>query len=123
MFWGVILKQGANHKLTDGEVDVVHVSNAALGQAAEGRVQLYAKVDSKEFVLANFEKGKVEQTPLDLYFRVDQGVEFGVKGKGDVHLSGYIEPDVDADDLDDDEGVESDEEDAEEVNPTQTSIV
>lgn len=46
--------------MTEGEVDVVHVSNAALGANAEGKVQLYAKVENKEFVLANFEKGKVE---------------------------------------------------------------
>jgi hypothetical protein len=35
----------------------------------------------------------LEQSFLDLYFRVDQQVELGVKGKGTIHLSGYIEPD------------------------------
>lgn len=54
-------------------------------------MHLYAKVDGKEFILAYFEKNKSEQAYLDLYFRVEQKVEFGVRGKGDVHLSGYIE--------------------------------
>ena len=49
---------------------------------------------------------------MDLYFRVDQEVEFGVKGKGEVHLSGYIEPDVDVDDLDEED---MDSEEAEEL--------
>lgn len=52
-----------------------------------------------------------------MYFRVDQGVEFGVKGKGEVHLSGYIEPDVDGSDLGD-----LDEEDVEEASEEEVSF-
>jgi hypothetical protein len=46
---------------------------------------------------------------------VDQKVEFGVRGKGEVHLSGYVEPEVDEDDLSEgDEDVEVEDEDSEE---------
>lgn len=114
MFWGVILRQGQNHKLS--EADVIHVSNAALGANAEGRVTLYAKVEGKEFTIGNFEKGRTEQTPLDLYFRVDQSVEFGVRGKGEVHVSGYIEPeDEGSDEGPEDEDIPEDEEESEEA--------
>ena len=41
-----------------------------------------------------FEKGKVEHASLDLYFRRDQNAKLFVKGKGEVHLSGYFEPDL-----------------------------
>jgi hypothetical protein len=37
---------------------------------------------------------------LDLYFRVDQDVEFRIAGKGEVHLAGYYE--LDEEGLDDD---------------------
>jgi len=30
---------------------------------------------------------------LDLYFRVEQQVEFSSEGKGEIYLSGYFEPD------------------------------
>lgn len=53
----------------------------------------------------------MEQSFLDLYFRVDQQVELGVKGKGTIHLSGYIEPDEEGlNDLDLDDEEESEEE-------------
>jgi hypothetical protein len=60
MFWGTIVKQGENYRLAslaDGEV--VHLSNCALGTTSEGKIQLFAKVNGKEFILAYFEKNKV----------------------------------------------------------------
>ncbi len=44
------------------------------------------------------EKGKLEHCLLDLYFRVEQNVEFSIESKEDsnskneIHLSGYYEP-------------------------------
>lgn len=114
MFWGTVLKQGVNYKLADSQVDVVHISNVALGAGGDGKTTVYAKVGGEEFVLVNLERSKLEQTPLDLYFRVDQKVEFGVKGKGEVHLSGYVEPEVDEDDLSEDEEEDVEAEDSEE---------
>jgi len=57
-----------------------------------------------------------EHTLLDLYFRSDQKVEFGIQGDegSEVHLSGYFEPDnMGLEDYEDDE----DEEDSEGVSP------
>lgn len=62
MFWGTQLKQGQTHKLTATDGLVVHLSNVALADA-ENKVQVYAKVNGKEFILANLEKGKVSTPP------------------------------------------------------------
>jgi hypothetical protein len=45
--------------LSEGEVDVVHISNVALG-TGDGRTTVYAKVGAEEFVLINLERNKVE---------------------------------------------------------------
>lgn len=64
------------------------------------------KVAGKDFILANLEKGKVDTVALDLYFRQDQSPIFGAKGKGDVHLTGYYEPDADSLSGSDDDKIE-----------------
>ena len=50
------------------------------------------KIAGKDYILANLEKNNSETINLDLYFRQEQQPVFGVKGKGEVHLAGYFEP-------------------------------
>jgi nucleophosmin 1 len=57
-------------------------------------VILGVTVNNRDIHLMKFEKGKVEHASLDLYFRRDQNAKLFVKGKGEVHLSGYFEPDL-----------------------------
>jgi len=44
--------------------------------------------------------------PLDLYFRVEQQVEFQIKGKGEVHLTGYYDPMADDEDSEDESDIQ-----------------
>ena len=81
------------------------MSNATL--VSGEKVQLLAMVENKPFVLAQLDTTRNTQ-PLDLYFRVEQNVEFKLKGKGEVHLTGYYDPmaeDEESDDEDLEEGV------------------
>jgi len=104
MFWGTILKHGNAFKIEEKEgQNLLHISNVALSGTSEGKTSLFAKVEGKKHLLTSLEHGKHEHVFLDLYFRAEQKVEFTVEGKGEVHLSGYFEPDSDdADGLDED---------------------
>ena len=42
-----------------------------------------------EYALCSLTEGKLECTPLDLYFR-DETVTFAVVGQCDIHLSGHV---------------------------------
>lgn len=100
MFWGCTLKKDTVYKYEPAELEqsILHVSNAALGLNSKGKTAVYAKVQGKEYILTHLTSGSVEHTTLDLYFRDDQEVTFGVKGEGEVHLSGYFEPSQEEDD-------------------------
>jgi nucleophosmin 1 len=82
-------------------------------------VNVQATVGGETFSLCNLQKDKVESHIFDIYFRVTQKVSFSVKGKGEVHLTGYWEPTEDMlDDLGyggaDLEGLEDEEEEDDE---------
>lgn len=93
------------------------MSNAALG-LPNGSATIFANVDGKKFVLAYLDN-KNKHTTLDLYFKDDQKVSFGIEGEGQVHLSGYLEPSFD-DEEDDFEDIEL--EDDEAVIPTKPVV-
>lgn len=93
------------------------------------KLHVMAYVKGVAHVLAVLQSGHCEQTILDLYFREEQEVEFGfelVKTKGEkqaqhgagyeVHLAGYLEPDMERDFEDEEEEEESDEELDEELD-------
>ena len=46
---------------------------------------------------------------MDLYFRVDQNVEFLATGENEIHLTGYFEPTEEDSELDDSEIQEEEE--------------
>lgn len=74
MFWGCTLKKGNDFKHEGEDLQVLHVSNAALGlntKTGNTSVAVVAKVDGKEFVITHLSSGKVEHTSLDLYFGND----------------------------------------------------
>jgi hypothetical protein len=75
MFWGSVLKQGQNYKLGKSEKLVsplLHISNATLTKGEDKKdIQVFTKVEDKEFVIARLEKGKQEHVALDLFFMVD----------------------------------------------------
>lgn len=65
--------------------------------------------DLKDLTIATLQKDKVDQVALDLYINISQAVTLSVSG-GELHLSGFFEPQRDEMDenmfLDDDEDEE-----------------
>ena len=110
MFWGCIISKEKPYKLgTSGESPLLHVSNLALApNAPVGVTSVFATVNGKKHIIASLKKDSIEHSLLDLYFRQEQNVEFGVEGVGQVHISGYFEPDTDGEE-EEENGVEEEE--------------
>merc|ERR1712039_177066 len=49
--------------------------------------------EQNRVLLASLEVGKNDQASVDLFVRVSDNVTFSLEGKGEVHVSGYFEPD------------------------------
>lgn len=90
MFWGVVLKPGASHTLKEGS-DLLHVSQACLADAKEGKCQIQVTDNNVTYTIAVLEKDKNEMASLDLFFNTVSPPTFINKGKTEVHLSGYFE--------------------------------
>ena len=90
MFWGIVLKPGASHTLTEGS-DLLHVSQACLADSKEGKSQIQVTDNNVTYTIAVLEKDKTEMASLDLFFNTVSPPTFINKGKNDVHLSGYFE--------------------------------
>ena len=103
--------------MEENDFPVLHLSNVALPASAQGgKVQLLASMgkDLKDLVLATLQKDKVETVALDIYINVSQNVQLSVSG-GELHLSGFFEPQ--RDDVDENmflDGEDDEEEDEEE---------
>jgi hypothetical protein len=88
------------------------VTQASLGaEVKPGRNVLMVKQDDMEteFALCSLTEGKLECTPLDLYFR-DETVTFAVQGQCEIHLSGHVIDDAGGESDDDESEDESEEE-------------
>lgn len=99
MFWGCVIKEGKPYKthnaLEESDYPVLHISNVALPKSAgNGKVHLVASMgkDLKDLTLATLQKDKVETVALDLYVNVSQQVTLAIQGQGELHLSGFFEP-------------------------------
>jgi hypothetical protein len=66
--------------------------------------------DLKDLTIATLQKDKVETIALDIYINVSQNVTLSISGAGELHLSGFFEPQRD----EMDENMFLDEEDEEE---------
>lgn len=96
------------HALEDGEFPVLHISNAVLAQSNSGSskddgrttvtVSMKANGESstnhdiKNLVIATLQPSAKDQVSLDLYLNVSQNITLACQGNGEVHLSGYFEP-------------------------------
>ena len=91
------------------------LAQASLGaEVKPGRNVLMVKQEDMEteYALCSLTEGKLECTPLDLYFR-DETVTFAVSGQCEIHLSGHV---IDDAGDDSDESDEDSDEDSEETN-------
>ena len=119
MFWGSVVKQGKPYKtqqaLEANEFPVLHLSNVALPVNATGKVHLLASdgKEIKDLVLATLHKDKVENVALDIYINITQNLTLSASS-GELHLSGFFEPQRDEVDdgmfMDEDEEEDDDEE-------------
>jgi FK506-binding nuclear protein len=88
------------------------VSCAALDQStvtSTEDVQVMLVSDENAYLLCTLRKGAICQVPLDLNFAEGDKISFSTKGTGIVHLTGYLIPDNEDFDMDD----ESDDEEGE----------
>lgn len=123
IFWGVAL-EGSNKKYSQTTERPVHITMAALDPFQthdENPVSLMIERDGRSFVLCTLQHGKHFQQPLDLEFASGEELIFFLKGKGVIHLSGYVMPedefpglsdvmtDSDKEDEEEEEELESDE--------------
>jgi len=67
--------------------------------------------DLKDLTLATLQKDKVETVALDIYINVSQNVTLSISGAGELHLSGFFEPQ--RDDMDENMFLDEEEEDEE----------
>lgn len=68
--------------------------------------------DLKDLTLATLCKDKVETIALDIYINVSQNVTLSISGPGELHLSGFYEPQ--RDEMDENMFLDEEEEDEEE---------
>ena len=112
MFWGCVLKKNqpfkVQHVLEDCEYPVLHLSNAVLVSGAspskkgEGRTTVTITMkangestvekDLKNLLIATLYPELKDQVRLDLYLNINQNITIAMQGEGEVHLSGYFEP-------------------------------
>lgn len=68
--------------------------------------------DLKDLTLATLQKDKVETVALDIYINASQNVTLSISGPGELHLSGFFEPQ--RDEMDENMFLDEEEEDEEE---------
>jgi nucleophosmin 1 len=103
MFWGTVIKEGKPFKsqqaMQDKEFSALHISQATLPQGKhEGKIYLTASMgkEMQNLTVAVLSHDK-DTCPLDFYINLSQNVTLSVKGKSEVHLTGYMEPSADED--------------------------
>ena len=137
MFWGKVLKEGepykVQHALEDGDYPVLHLSSAVLGKSDGNSknktvVQVAMGKDLKGLQIAVLTPERQEVQALDLYLNISQDITISVRGKGEVHLAGYFEPNSSLEDqmfgqdLGELEDEESEEESEEEVPAAKKAV-
>ncbi|KAK9939896.1 hypothetical protein M0R45_016576 [Rubus argutus] len=90
-FWGVEVKAGEPLKVVPDQGNVVHLSQACLGEskkAATDSVIVYGHTGDKKLVLGHLIPGQIPQLSFDLVF--DEEFELSHNWKsGSVHFAGY----------------------------------
>ncbi|XP_050368061.1 histone deacetylase HDT1-like [Argentina anserina] len=89
-FWGIEVKAGAPVQVLPDQGNVIHLSQACLGESKKSpeSVVIYGKVGEKELVLGHLIPGQIPQLSFDLVF--DEEFELSHNWKnGSVHFAGY----------------------------------
>lgn len=98
-FWGCPLNPGQKKEADLKPGEILHVSQVCLHEAKPGKTYLQLEVKGTTYTVAVLEKDKREHDALDLMFAADDKPKFHAKGSSPIHLVGYTEPELDAEEL------------------------
>lgn len=87
-----------NKRYTQTVEKPFHVSHAALDTSTGDNdiCQVMIVADKKNFLICTLQKGKIVQCPLNHYFKSGEVISFLTNGKCNVHLTGYLDPDIES---------------------------
>ncbi|XP_018905349.2 46 kDa FK506-binding nuclear protein isoform X1 [Bemisia tabaci] len=123
MFWALVLESGKQYSTTVEKS--FHLSKAALDvtsvRSDNDILTVVFHSDGNEHILCNLSKAHALQETLDLNFMAGSKVVFECKGKGVVHLTGYIVPEDEFSGMlgEDEEDLEDESESETEVKPVE----
>lgn len=103
-----------------------HISMASLDISAgsDEPSQIMCGYDGRNYLLCTLRKPDLIQCPLDLNFEAGTEVSFAANGKSHIHLTGYLNEELEIDDMDDlDEEDDLDEDVEEEVEEEEETAV
>jgi len=93
-FWGVEVKAGKPFKVNPEAGQIIHISQAAMGEGKKGKgndhVLLHVKIDGKKLVLGSLSGENFPQISFDLVFEKEFELSHDWKN-GSVHFCGYMQ--------------------------------
>lgn len=99
----------ANKRYSQRVTKAFHVSQATLDTNTIGdeksMVQVWVTIDDVDHLIANV-SGRSSHVTMDIIFTEGESVAFYSKGTGTVHLAGYLLPEDDMGNFDDEEDAE-----------------
>ncbi|CAM8898069.1 unnamed protein product [Rhodiola kirilowii] len=114
-FWGVEVKAGETLKVSPGEGNVIHLSQASIGESKKGKdemVPVHVKIGEQKLVIGTLSAEKFPQIQYDVVFEKD--FELSHNGKnGSVFFCGYKTQNPEDDEVYSGDDFDSDSEDEE----------
>jgi len=99
MFWGATIRQNQPYVFPQERVGkIIHISNVSLGENVDSqKVSIYIENGNKKFKICTLIKDKRDCSELDNYLKVTADSKIFIKDcpKGEVHVTGYLEKEVD----------------------------
>jgi len=103
MFWGLIVKGNTNQEEEVPQDFNLVLTQAAIDRSASEPSTLYIETEGfDKLALCTLSWGRCEQARIELLFDQKRKVKFSSVGKGDIHLTGYVVPNMDQEFSDDD---------------------
>jgi len=94
MFWGTILKPGASKTLESNVGEILHLSQACLcDPKSTEKSYLQIQDEGKAFAIACLQKDSMEHVSFDIFLTLSSSLKLINKGKNEIHVVGYFEPD------------------------------
>uniref|UniRef100_A0A0A9Z120 Nucleoplasmin-like domain-containing protein n=1 Tax=Lygus hesperus TaxID=30085 RepID=A0A0A9Z120_LYGHE len=92
-FYGIEVSAGKTVKPKIPEECALRITQLALPANASAVISIIVSFEGKEFTIATLDpKKSLYQISTDLVFTASQGVSFTAQGAGAVHLTGYVQP-------------------------------